>query len=102
MARLAMTLPTRFTVAFVSVAMVAGGALGNLHDRLVRTMELRGEVRHGVVDFIKIVYGPGKVWPTFNVADVALVVGVGLLLVFLTKHGDALDAEIAKAKAAKA
>ncbi len=98
MARLAMTLPTRFGVAFVSVSMVAGGAIGNLHDRLFRLMEIRGEVRHGVVDFIKVFYWPGKVWPTFNIADVALVVGVGLLLVFLTRHGDALDAEIAAAK----
>jgi lipoprotein signal peptidase len=37
------------------------------------------------------------VWPTFNVADIALVVGVGLLFIFLTRHGDAIDA----AKAAK-
>jgi signal peptidase II len=96
MGRLAMTLPTRYGVAFASVALVAGGALGNLHDRLVRVMEIRGEMRHGVVDFIKIFYWPGKVWPTFNVADVALVVGVGLLLIFLTKHGDALDAEAKK------
>ena len=101
MARLAMTLPTRFGVAFVSVSMVAGGAIGNLHDRLFRLMEIRGEVRHGVVDFIKVFYWPGKVWPTFNIADVALVVGVGLLLIFLTRHGDALDAEIAAGKKKK-
>lgn len=97
MGRLATTLPTRFGVAFASVALVSGGAIGNLHDRLFRIMDVRGEMRHGVVDFIKIFYWPGKVWPTFNVADVALVVGVGLLLIFLTKHGDALDAEAKKA-----
>lgn len=91
MARLAATLPTRFRVAFVAVALVSGGALGNLHDRLVRVMELRGEMRYGVVDFIKVYYWPGKVWPTFNVADIALVVGVGLLFVFLARHGEALD-----------
>lgn len=92
MARLAATLPTRFRSAFIAVALVIGGALGNLHDRLFRLMELRGEVRHGVVDFIKVFYWPGKVWPTFNIADVALVVGVGMLFIFLTRHGDALDA----------
>jgi signal peptidase II len=91
MARLAATLPTRFGSAFVAVACVMGGALGNLHDRLVRVMEIRGELRHGVVDFIKVYYWPDKVWPTFNVADIALVVGVGLLFLFLTRHGDALD-----------
>jgi signal peptidase II len=91
MGRLAMTLPTRYGTAFVAVACVIGGALGNLHDRLVRVMELRGEPRHGVVDFIKVYYWPDKVWPTFNVADIALVVGVGLLFIFLTRHGEALD-----------
>ena len=98
MARLAATLPTKFRSAFVAVALVSGGALGNLHDRLFRTMEIRGEVRYGVVDFIKVYYWPDKVWPTFNIADVALVVGVGLLFIFLTRHGDALDAAKAAAK----
>ena len=101
MARLAATLPTRFRSAFVAVALVTGGAVGNLHDRIFRMMELRGEMRYGVVDFIKVYYWPGKVWPTFNVADVALVVGVGLLFIFLTRHGDALDAAKAASKDAK-
>ncbi len=91
MTRMALTLPTRWGSAFVAVALVCGGALGNLHDRLFRIMEIRGEERYGVVDFIKVYYWPDKVWPTFNIADVALVVGVGLLLIFLTRHGDALD-----------
>lgn len=91
MARLAMTLPTRWASSFIAVALVSGGALGNLHDRLFRIMEIRGEERYGVVDFIKVHYWSGKVWPTFNIADVALVVGVGLLLIFLTRHGEALE-----------
>lgn len=98
MFRLAMTLPTRWSSAYVAIAMVAGGAMGNLHDRLVRVMELRGEPRYGVVDFIKIFYWPDKPWPTFNVADIALVAGVALLFIFLTKHGDAVDANKAAAK----
>lgn len=93
MVRMAMTLPTKFTTAFVAVALVSGGALGNLHDRLFRVMEIRGEERHGVVDFIKVFYWPDTVWPTFNVADIALVVGVALLLIFLTRHGETLDAK---------
>lgn len=92
MARLATTLPTRWASAYVAIALVSGGALGNLHDRLFRHMDVRGEVRHGVVDFIKVFYWPDQPWPTFNVADVALVVGVGLLFVFLTRHGDTIDA----------
>lgn len=93
MGRLAWTMPTKFRTAFMAVALVAGGALGNLHDRLVRQLDIRGtgELQYGVVDFIKVHYWEGKVWPTFNIADVALVVGVGLLFIFLTRHGDALD-----------
>lgn len=98
MVKLALTLPTRWKVAYVAIAMVAGGAMGNLHDRLVRVLDIRGEDRYGVVDFIKIFYWPDKPWPTFNVADIALVVGVGLLFIFLSKHGD--EAEGKKPKAA--
>jgi signal peptidase II len=92
MARLAATLPTRWPSAYVAIALVSGGALGNLHDRIFRQMDVRGEPRHGVVDFIKVFYWPDKPWPTFNVADVALVVGVGLLFIFLTRHGETIDA----------
>jgi signal peptidase II len=62
--------PTR-----LGVALVAGGGLGNLADR----------VRHGyVVDFIDVsavVRGIERHWPTFNVADVAIVAGVALLVI---------------------
>jgi signal peptidase II len=50
-----------------------GGAIGNLADR----------VRYGwVVDFVDVYTkrGDGELhWPTFNVADIAIVVGVGLM-----------------------
>jgi len=98
MARLAWTMPTKHRTAFMAVALVAGGALGNLHDRLIRQMEIRGELHYGVVDFIKVFYWEGKVWPTFNIADVALVVGVGLLFIYLTRHGDAVDGKKADAE----
>jgi signal peptidase II len=91
MLRLATTLPTRHASPYWAIGMIMSGALGNLHDRVLRTMEIGGQVRHGVVDFIKVYYWPGKPWPTFNVADVALVVGVGLLLIYITRHGEALD-----------
>ncbi|WP_437594159.1 signal peptidase II [Sorangium sp. So ce1000] len=52
--------------------LVLGGALGNLVDR----------IRYGyVVDFIQIRLTSTFVWPTFNVADVAIVVGVGLMAI---------------------
>jgi signal peptidase II len=102
MGHLARTLPTRFWSAFVAIGMVASGALGNLHDRFLRTMIVDGSERYGVVDFIKVFYWKGKPWPTFNVADVALVGGVLLLLWFLLRHGDVLDAQAEQAKQAKA
>lgn len=56
--------------AAVAVGLMLGGAVGNLSDRL-----LRGD--HGaVVDFIASRY-----WPTFNLADVAIVTGALLLVV---------------------
>ena len=47
-------------------AAIVGGALGNGMDRLIRGY---------VVDFIHVSH-----WPVFNVADIAVSVGVGLLL----------------------
>jgi signal peptidase II len=57
----------------VALALILGGALGNLLDRIFRSPGfLRGEV----VDFVSVGW-----WPTFNVADSALSVGIVLLLV---------------------
>jgi signal peptidase II len=56
---------TRWGLAFI-----LGGAAGNIIDR----------VRLGyVVDFIDVFYR-GSHWPAFNVADSAICIGVGLLL----------------------
>lgn len=63
-------------VLSVGLTCILGGALGNLIDR----------VRLGyVVDFIDWYYGDWH-WPTFNVADIAISVGVGLLLVDMIIH----------------
>lgn len=52
--------------------LVLGGALGNLVDR----------IRYGhVVDFIAVRVTSTFTWPTFNVADIAIVVGVALMAV---------------------
>jgi signal peptidase II len=59
------------TVLAVGLSAVAGGALGNLIDRL----------RLGyVVDFLDIGLSPALRWPTFNLADASIVLGTGLLL----------------------
>jgi signal peptidase II len=55
----------------VAMALILGGALSNLFDR----------IRQGrVVDFLDV-YWRAYHWPTFNLADSAIVVGAGLLVV---------------------
>jgi signal peptidase II len=52
------------------LALILGGALGNLWDRVV--------LGH-VVDFV-LAHAYGYHWPAFNVADSAITVGAGLLI----------------------
>lgn len=58
-----------------SLALIFGGALGNLIDRL-----RLGEV----VDFLDVYVGSYH-WPAFNVADSAISIGAVLLLLFLLR-----------------
>ena len=62
-------LGNRFTLITVALAFVLGGALGNLHDRI-----LYGSV----VDFIEVHIFTYH-WPDFNVADSSVVTGACLL-----------------------
>jgi signal peptidase II len=55
----------------LALALVCGGAIGNLVDRL----KFRSS---GVVDFIDIGFGDSR-WPTFNLADVAVSTGAFVL-----------------------
>lgn len=56
----------------LGMGLVVGGALGNLIDRL----------RYGkVVDFFDF-----RVWPVFNIADTAIVVGAGLLVLAMWSY----------------
>jgi len=55
-----------------AVGLILGGALGNLTDRAIRGDGFRGRV----VDFIDV-----HVWPIFNLADTAIVIGAVLLAV---------------------
>lgn len=58
----------------VVLGAILGGTLGNLTDRL----------RFGwVVDWISVGVGDLR-WPTFNVADPSVVIGIGLLVAYLT------------------
>ena len=93
MAMLVRKLPTRRLYGFIAIGSIIGGALGNLHDRLLRQMMFNGELKHGVVDFIQVYYIQGSpAWPNFNIADVALVIGVILLVPFLMFHAEPRDA----------
>ena len=56
-----------------AVGLLIGGAFGNLYDRI-----LYGTV----IDFLDF-----RIWPVFNVADIGIVVGAGLLAVFLLWEG---------------
>ena len=58
--------------ALIGLPLVLGGALGNWVDRLARGF---------VIDFIEAHWRSVYTWPSFNVADSAIVVGVILLLV---------------------
>ena len=63
-------------VTRIALALVMGGTVGNLIDRLNPNLE-------GVTDFISL-----GIWPSFNLADSAITVGIILLaysLIFLTR-----------------
>lgn len=63
-------LPSNAPWEAFAVALILGGALGNVIDR----------VWHGyVIDFIDLYY-QGWHWPAFNIADSAITVGVVLLI----------------------
>lgn len=57
----------------IGMALIIGGAVGNVVDRLTR---------RGVTDFIDL-HIDNHHWPTFNVADSAIVIGAALVLVEL-------------------
>jgi signal peptidase II len=68
--------------ALWGLSMVLGGALGNYIDRVARGF---------VVDFVQAHWKDQAYWPSFNVADMAICVGVGMLI---------LDAFVRKEKPA--
>lgn len=66
----------RFIWTKISMAMIIAGALGNLIDRIYYKY---------VVDFILVHYRDVYYFPTFNVADMLVCVGVFLLLICILK-----------------
>ena len=59
------------SVTSVALALILGGAFGNLYDRIRY---------HYVIDFLEV-HIVHYHWPDFNVADSCIVIGAGLLLI---------------------
>ena len=81
------TLPRDIRGTGLSMGLIFGGAIGNIVDRVVR-----GEV----VDFLDVDFPDITIrflnihmtrWPTFNIADSCVLVGIIMLLVILIRHG---------------
>jgi len=80
---------------------VLGGALGNLSDRVTRTgvidfIDYRADwvlaMNRGIAGAVRKLgwnWGLTDHWPTFNIADVAICIGVGLMAVdmFTSRRG---------------
>lgn len=62
--------PRSDRMLLVALALVIGGAVGNLTDRIMNG---------GVTDFIDFYFGTYH-WHTFNIADTAISIGIGLML----------------------
>lgn len=64
-------LPNESKWSAAGIVAIIGGALGNLWDRL----------EHGyVIDFLQLYYHQWY-WPTFNIADSAISIGAGIIIV---------------------
>jgi signal peptidase II len=70
--------PPTTTVGMVSFALILGGAVGNLIDRICLNY---------VTDFLNIHLQDLFYWFPFNIADAALIVGIFTLIYYLYKSG---------------
>jgi signal peptidase II len=88
--RMSSASPTGDRFRQLSLGLVAGGAAGNLIDRI--------RSARGVVDFLDVGIGSLR-WPTFNVADIAVSCG-GIALAIVLWREDQRRAETESAPAA--
>ena len=75
------------TLVVLGFAFILGGAIGNLIDR---SSVFFVENYVGVVDFIDIGLGVNR-WYTFNIADSAVTVGIGLYLIHSLLFKERMD-----------
>jgi signal peptidase II len=82
-----LSLPRSIRFASLSMGLIFGGAIGNIVDRVVR-----GEV----IDYLDVDFPDISIpvlnirmsrWPTFNVADSCVLVGIVILLVIIIRQG---------------
>ena len=76
----------------LALALVCGGAIGNLIDRV--------SSKSGVIDFIDVGISEITRWPTFNVADMAVSFGAFLLAWVLWEEDRDLAGDVAPVRAA--
>jgi signal peptidase II len=74
--------PVGDRIRLISIALICGGAIGNLIDRI------RQET--GVVDFIDVGVGDVR-WPIFNIADMAVTTGAIVLAMSLWREEQGAD-----------
>jgi signal peptidase II len=67
------TRKTRTKLLSFSIGFILSGALGNLYDRAKQGY---------VTDFFDLRYNGENIWPIFNVADIAIDIGIGLLILY--------------------
>ena len=75
---------------FWALVLVLAGGVGNMIDRIFRDGE--------VIDFLHFAFF--KSFPVFNIADIAIVIGAGLLMLYFIK-GMLYDAKVKKLATAK-
>ncbi|MBR9990539.1 MAG: signal peptidase II [Gemmatimonadetes bacterium] len=69
--------PVTDRLRLTAIALICGGAVGNLIDRI--------RSQSGVVDFIDVGVGTVR-WPIFNIADIAVTTGAIILALSLWKE----------------
>lgn len=76
-------------LAVWGLSLIAAGAVGNFIDRLAYG---------AVIDFVVWKYTDAYRWPTFNVADSLICIGVGLMVIEILRGGEPFEPEAAESE----